>query len=201
MSTAASQNWGRAAAVSSTPSPTAVATRPRPVETSDRASASTHARASESTASSERAPDLGAQQLGDGDLQRVGIAEVAREQSTEHREVLHEQRLVEPVVAPDLVERLLRCLRAGAAEDRLGGIAGDQPDREEGQRRHRPHDEDGTADEQPQMPQRAAAATPGAQSMSHASEKLGVDTVGIARAPCTSALSRKLFCWSYSGSR
>ena len=125
----------------------------------------------------------------------VRVAELAgREASEEHR-VLHQDRLVEAVLVPDLGDGLGRGLRARSAEDRERRVTGDEPDRDEDDRRDGPEHADAPG-EPPDGP--PDPSHPGQRSI-QAVPNQGVET-GVVRMPCTAERTRKWFCWSYRGS-
>ena len=155
MSEIASQKCGTAAATISRTEPTPAATRPaahRPGREPERDDG--HASARENSASRSVPPRCSPITLTTESCSEYDAPEIAGDQPSEVVQVLDAERLVEPVVRARLGEGLLARLGARAAEDRLGRVAGDQPDREEGDGRHRPEHEDDAADpgQQPRQP-------------------------------------------------
>ncbi len=151
----------------------------------------------------QRARQLPREHRDDVLAQRVRPAEVALREAPQLREVLHEERLVEPVLGAHRGDGLGRRLRAGAAEDRLRRVSRDQPHREERHGRDRPEHEDRAADPGPDGAEErgstGAGRADGAAAPHRASQVsyiVGVATEGSARSPWTAVPCRKWFCWS-----
>ena len=93
----------------------------------------------------QRRRELLPDHLGDRLVQLVGAPQVTREQPAEESDVLLQRAAVEAQVGADLVLDLLADLRVDA-EHRVDGVAGDEPHRDEGEGRRRPHDDDEAPD-------------------------------------------------------
>ena len=127
--TVASQKCGTAAATSSSPEPMAQATRPPRTLQAARRARERPREGERAEREGERRAELFTDRRRHGLVQRVRLPEVAGHEPPEVGQVLHHERPVEAVLAADLLQRLGTGLRAGPAEDRLGGVAGDQPER------------------------------------------------------------------------
>ena len=100
--------------------------------------------------------------------QRIRRTEVTGRQSTQVREVLHGERRIQPVLRPRGGESLRTRLGPGPAEDRLGRVARDQLQGEEGDGGHRPEHEQHTAGPQQRpadQPSAGSAARRGADEV------------------------------------